>query len=179
MTDFHETLTAANWIILFLLLFSCFYTGPTFLYSILAPICVIMLMNVLLFIPIIRETQCLMYRQAEFQKKNHSLRRFTTTFSCSVLLGLTWLFGLFTLIEDLRAPFQWMFCIFNTLQGFFLFVNNVIRSDVMKKVWKDWREKRKQKKYISSKTFSGSSTLNSFEISTLRVSSEKYYNVTL
>ena len=38
-----------------------------------------------------------------------------------VLLGLTWLFGILA-IGDAKLAFQYLFCIFNTLQGFFVFI---------------------------------------------------------
>ena len=38
-----------------------------------------------------------------------------------VLLGLTWLFGILV-IDDATVAFQYLFCIFNTLQGLFVFI---------------------------------------------------------
>ena len=38
-----------------------------------------------------------------------------------VLLGLTWLFGILA-IGDAKLAFQYLFCIFNTLQGLFVFI---------------------------------------------------------
>ena len=38
-----------------------------------------------------------------------------------VLLGLTWLFGIIA-IGDAKLAFQYLFCIFNTLQGLFVFI---------------------------------------------------------
>ena len=38
-----------------------------------------------------------------------------------ILLGLTWLFGILAL-DDAKLVFQYLFCIFNALQGFFVFL---------------------------------------------------------
>ena len=42
-----------------------------------------------------------------------------------VLLGLTWLFGILA-IGDAKIAFQYLFCIFNTLQGLFVFIFFVV-----------------------------------------------------
>ena len=39
-------------------------------------------------------------------------------FSCNVLLGITWTFALLA-VGKATLYFQWLFCIFNSLQGFF------------------------------------------------------------
>ena len=53
-------------------------------------------------------------------------------FTCSVLLGITWLFGIMA-VGDLRIFFQILFCVFNSLQGFFIIIFYVLRDpDVYK-----------------------------------------------
>ncbi|CAI8057705.1 Adhesion G protein-coupled receptor L3 [Geodia barretti] len=47
------------------------------------------------------------------------------------LLGLTWVFGLFAVNEN-TVVFAWLFTIFNSLQGLFIFIFHVIRND---RVW--------------------------------------------
>ena len=42
-------------------------------------------------------------------------------FACNVLLGITWIFALLA-VGKATMYFQWLFCIFNSLQGFFVFV---------------------------------------------------------
>ena len=42
-----------------------------------------------------------------------------------VLLGLTWIFGILA-IDDAKLPIQYLFCIFNSLQGMFVFIFFVI-----------------------------------------------------
>jgi 7 transmembrane receptor (Secretin family). len=52
---------------------------------------------------------------------------------CSTLLGLTWTFGVFA-IGDVRDVFQWLFCLFNSLQGFFIFLLFVVNNEEIQKV---------------------------------------------
>ena len=42
-------------------------------------------------------------------------------------MGLGWVFGVFA-IEDASVVFQWLFTIFNSLQGFFIFVMHTLRN---------------------------------------------------
>ena len=59
-----------------------------------------------------------------------------------VLLGLTWLFGVLA-IDDAKLAFQYLFCIFNTLQGFLVFVLFCILPD---------GTRQQLKKFIRAKT---------------------------
>merc|ERR1712180_20200 len=51
---------------------------------------------------------------------------------CTVLLGITWVFGLFA-VGQLTYTFQLLFCIFNSLQGFFIFLFYTVYSEVLRK----------------------------------------------
>ena len=55
-------------------------------------------------------------------------------FSCSVLLGTTYVFGALALGE-LKLLFQAFFCIFNSLQGFFIFIFYIARNENVRKEW--------------------------------------------
>ena len=55
-------------------------------------------------------------------------------FSCNVLLGITWTFALLA-VGKATMYFQWLFCIFNSLQGFFIFVFYTLRNQDVKKAW--------------------------------------------
>ncbi|CAB4006858.1 adhesion G- coupled receptor G6-like [Paramuricea clavata] len=45
-----------------------------------------------------------------------------------VLLGLTWIFGILA-INDAKLAFQYLFCIFNSLQGFVVFIMFCVLPD--------------------------------------------------
>ena len=55
-------------------------------------------------------------------------------FACNVLLGITWIFALLA-VGKAAMYFQWLFCIFNSLQGFFIFVFYTLRNQDVKKFW--------------------------------------------
>ncbi|XP_028407271.1 deleted in malignant brain tumors 1 protein-like [Dendronephthya gigantea] len=58
-----------------------------------------------------------------------------------VLLGLTWLFGILA-IDDAKLLFQYLFCIFNSLQGTFVFIFFVIlRASTRQQLLKFFRKK--------------------------------------
>ena len=55
-------------------------------------------------------------------------------FACNVLLGITWIFALLA-VGKATMYFQWLFCVFNSLQGFFIFVFYTLRNQDVKKSW--------------------------------------------
>ena len=67
--------------------------------------------------------------------KNKKMTQARIAFACSVLLGLTWVFAILA-IGELRDFFQWLFCIFNSLQGFFIFIFYTLRSTEVRREWK-------------------------------------------
>ena len=63
-----------------------------------------------------------------------------------VLLGLTWLFGIFA-IDGAKLVFQWLFCIFNALQGFFIFLFYcVLNAGTRKRLAKQFQRKKSKEK---------------------------------
>lgn len=57
-----------------------------------------------------------------------------TAFAILCLLGVTWLFGALA-ISDARVVFEYLFCIFNSLQGFFIFFFHCVRIPEVRKQW--------------------------------------------
>ena len=55
-------------------------------------------------------------------------------FACNVLLGITWIFALLA-VGKATMYFQWIFCVLNSLQGFFIFVFYTLRNQDVKKAW--------------------------------------------
>ena len=117
--------------------FSCVIRGTAFICVTLIPVCIILMLNFILFIPVMRKVQVHMTTRSVYQNGMEEIwRRTKVTLSCTTLFGLTWIFG-FLSVADLRVPFQWLFCIFNTLQGFFLFLFHVVLN---KKITHEWRK---------------------------------------
>ena len=66
------------------------------------------------------------------KRSGMSQLRIAATFSC--ILGLTWVFGVFA-VGDGRLAFQYLFCIFNSLQGFVIFYLHVARHTDARNHW--------------------------------------------
>nr|XP_058952786.1 adhesion G-protein coupled receptor D1-like [Pocillopora verrucosa] len=84
------------------------------------------LINLVLLIRIIVEITRL--KDVSGVSETHSCRK--SLKACVVLfplLGLTWIFGILT-VTDAGLVFQYLFTIFNSLQGFFIFLFHVVRS---------------------------------------------------
>ena len=53
---------------------------------------------------------------------------------CRYISGLSWVFG-YLAISDARLPFQYIFTILNSLQGFFIFILFVVRKKKVREQW--------------------------------------------
>ena len=102
--------------------FSCRLHGVPFIVAFFTPVTLIILGNIVTFCFIIRSlltsganvTSIQSQRVSGYQQARRAL-------AIMVLLGLTWLFGILA-IGDPKVAFQYLFCIFNTLQGLSVFI---------------------------------------------------------
>ena len=62
------------------------------------------------------------------EARHEIMRRLTNGIGVLLLLGLTWLVGYFTVIEQLNLAVHVIFILLNSLQGFFIFVFYVLRQ---------------------------------------------------
>ena len=79
------------------------------------------------------------------------------------MFGLQWLFGAIT-IEEASPVFSWLFLIFSTLQGFFLFLFWVVISKEAREEWLNFfscGKRFKQKKFIPTTSRAGTGTVSS------------------
>ena len=67
------------------------------------------------------------------------------TFTCNVLLGTTWVFALLA-VGDATIFFEWLFCAFNSLQGFFIFCFYVVRDQDVRNAWLEKLTERNKKR---------------------------------
>ena len=93
----------------------------------LAPIFIIMVINVIFFIcvivVVIRHTKETAKRMKQTVTNKQILRISFSISGVLFLFGLTWLFFVLTIsVSGLRETFQILFTVFNSLQGFFVFV---------------------------------------------------------
>ena len=77
-------------------------------------------------------------RPVRKSEENNNLRQVRVGLSISVLLGLSWILAIFA-VKDAEYTFQLLFCIFNSLQGFFIFVLYAFSSAIVRKeLVKSW-----------------------------------------
>ena len=117
--------------------------GLPFYISLVIPICLILVLNTVLLVLVLRGIKNTPnnIRSSKIIDENEKESKFNLklakiTLSCSILLGLTWLFG-FLAVGELTALMQYLFCIFNSLQGFFIFIFYTLTNDEVKKEWKN------------------------------------------
>ena len=106
--------------------------GYSFYFPLLLPVSLILLVNFVVLVMVMRSLT---------QKNNASSQRQAgkmqarITFACTTLLGLTWVLGLLA-IGELTYTFQLLFTIFNSLQGFFIFVFYTLIDKPVQEEWK-------------------------------------------
>ena len=99
-----------------------------------APILLVILINFVVFILAIR---ALKHSGAlvSAEKKSTSYRRARTSIAILLLLGLTWGFGALA-VSSAQLIFDYLFCIFNSLQGFLIFYFHCLRHQEVRSQWK-------------------------------------------
>lgn len=111
----------------------CYPNGLYFVLSVLVPVCIILLVNVILFILVIHAISTGpdgKMRATDTDLVGAQLRVSTFLF---FLLGLTWIFGVFSFSD--RLFWSYLFCLTSTLQGFVLFLYFVICDPVTRTLW--------------------------------------------
>ena len=155
-----------NYLNHFLLFFSdsCFLQiGNTFYYAQLLIMGLIIVYNIVIFILVMYRITCgrkSIGSSIRSDSRAETLKRVQNAISITTLLGLTWVFGVLSLIdEQARFGFQVLFCGFNSLQGFVVFIMFCVRQKKVVLVWKDWfsfnmirASKRGKYKFTSAST---------------------------
>nr|XP_047141895.1 SCO-spondin-like isoform X3 [Hydra vulgaris] len=140
----------------------CVVRGFSFYFGILLPVCIVMAFNIVILLLTIRGIDS----NASLQNKMKSIKKVRIAFACSLLLGTTWLFAILA-VGKLKVAFQWLFCIFNSLQGFFIFLFYTLDNKKVKEQWVSflyekcgWRSKSFEITNVKQiNTDSGNSTL--------------------
>jgi len=107
----------------------CYPSGHGLAYGVILPIGLVLSVNVYLFGRIFYSVSHIQNRSLELLCEQ--FRRFVLLFS---LLGLTWIFGIFSYFE-LGLVFTFMFCVTASIQGFILFVFFVLLDKAPRDVW--------------------------------------------
>ena len=124
-------------------LISCFLSHPgAFWGAFLAPILAVMVFNIVIFIWVIvvlvRHTRGTAARKKESVSNKTIIRLMISISGVMFLFGLTWLFAILTFsAPGLRETFQALFTVFNSFQGFFIFLFFCVFSKEAREYWKE------------------------------------------
>ncbi|XP_031569695.1 uncharacterized protein LOC116304162 isoform X2 [Actinia tenebrosa] len=112
------------------------------IFAFIGPVLAVVLVNIIIFILVMRAmmTTHKMISADEIQKARVAGK------CCAVLLpllGLTWLFGVLA-IDSSTVVFLYLFAIFNSLQGFFIFIFHCLLDLQVQTAVKSWSVKRER-----------------------------------
>ncbi|PFX16922.1 putative G-protein coupled receptor 133 [Stylophora pistillata] len=117
-------------------------TENYYIWSFAGPVVVISFVNIVVFCIVVKE----MVNMTSIQSNKFS-RVKTTVKACIVLfplLGVTWLFGLLSMINSSVAS-QYIFTLLNSLQGLMIFIFHCARNSEVKLVWSSKLKRMKKR----------------------------------
>ena len=122
--------------------FSCFLKPIPIIAGILAPIGLILLFNIVIFSLVVR-TFIITSSNDNLRRNDRSLaqrklhkQRLQNALTVMTLMGLTWSIGYLNLVQSLTFPVQLVFCLLNTLQGYFIFMLYGVRQPEVRRHWR-------------------------------------------
>ncbi|XP_043106841.1 adhesion G-protein coupled receptor G2 [Puntigrus tetrazona] len=108
-----------------------------FYVAVVAYFCLVFLMNLIMFIVVMIQL-CRIKQQNPHNVQNRSgWQEMRSVAGLTVLLGLTWGFAFFAW-GPVNLPFMYLFAIFNTLQGFFIFVFHCAMKENVRRQWRTY-----------------------------------------
>ena len=129
---------SSNAYVIYFLSSSCFIGNiGVFFGAFLGPIFAILLFNAIIFVVAI--TVLTKQIRKKYATKDHANRKIAVRLMISImgvmaLFGLTWVFGALT-VREASTAFQFLFAIFNSLQGFFIFLFFCVFGKEAKTFW--------------------------------------------
>ncbi|EDO45462.1 predicted protein, partial [Nematostella vectensis] len=120
------SLSICIFVFVYFYLFSCWVSFSNGLvWTFVAPVLLISLVNFIILIRVVREmTRLQNSKSSDTSNTRQSVKACVVLFP---LLGLTWVFGVLA-VTDAGLVFQYLFTILNSLQGLLIFVLHVLRS---------------------------------------------------
>ena len=121
---------------------TCFARRKYGLVTFYAPVVICILFNILIFIRIFVSLfwKCTCGKSEEDASKANTFKRrkqlkFAVTLT--TILGIAWILGFFLIVDgDSTIWMRWLFIVFNSTQGIFIFILYVVLNDDLKKAWK-------------------------------------------
>ncbi|CAG5131282.1 unnamed protein product, partial [Candidula unifasciata] len=99
----------------------CWLKNPAFYAAFLAPVCLILLINCMAFILVVKQLASMSSIRLNKTERNSTVQRLRGAVGVVILLGLSWIFAIFA-IDQASVAFYYLFAIFNSLQGLFIFI---------------------------------------------------------
>ncbi|KAI8502470.1 hypothetical protein Bbelb_200580 [Branchiostoma belcheri] len=114
----------------------CWLQGNQLYYGFLLPVGLVLLFNSVVYIMVITKLTCGGRTKGKVDDNNSggTKQQLRIAIAVMVLVGLTWIFGFF-MIRDGGVVFSYLFCIFNSLQGFFIFIFHCLRQKEVQNLW--------------------------------------------
>ena len=137
--------------------FRCMVYGNPFYISVAAPVAAIMLANTVILVMVIFR----LHKSIKNKAMNGAARVISEAriaFVCNILLGTTWILAFFA-VGEATMIFQYLFCITNSLQGFFIFLFYVVQNQDARNAWLKALGKEPPSKSSTRET-SGNASLN-------------------
>ena len=145
---------------MFCLVFRCMVYGYAFYIAAVIPVAVILFANTVTPTKIMYN----LYQHGKIKARKSSnsegekgpmndtaliISQTRIAFACNVSLGIRWIFAILA-VGQAATHFQWLFCIFNSLHGFFIFVFYTLQNKDVKKSLK--KRGRRSTQESSSRT---------------------------
>ena len=108
--------------------------GYSFYFALLLPVALILLVNFVVLIMVMRSL--IQKNNPKISSTKSGKANVRIAFTCATRLGLTWVLGLLA-IREMTYSFQLLFAIFNSVQGFFVFVFYTLMNKDAQKEWKN------------------------------------------
>ncbi|XP_011609905.2 adhesion G-protein coupled receptor G2 isoform X3 [Takifugu rubripes] len=108
-----------------------------FYVAVVAYFCVIFLFNFIMFIVVLVQLRRMRKQNPHNSAHRTTLQDIRSVVGITLLLGLTWGFAFFAW-GPVNLAFMYLFAIFNSLQGFFIFVFHCAVKDVVRRQWRTY-----------------------------------------
>uniref|UniRef100_A0A3B4B458 Uncharacterized protein n=1 Tax=Periophthalmus magnuspinnatus TaxID=409849 RepID=A0A3B4B458_9GOBI len=108
-----------------------------FYVAVVAYYLVIFLFNIIMFVVVLVQLCRIKRQNPQNLQHRNTLQDIRSVLGITILLGLTWGFAFFAWGE-LNLPFMYLFAIFNSLQGFFIFVFHCAVKENVRRQWRTY-----------------------------------------
>ncbi|XP_070568359.1 adhesion G-protein coupled receptor G2-like [Ptychodera flava] len=113
----------------------CWLSRYPFYGAFLAPLCLVLIFNSIIYCLVVYQICGLNSKAMTANERYSYLAQLRAAIGLMVLLGLTWVFAFFA-VGQASLLFNYLFAIFNSLQGLFIFVFHCAMKAEVKAGWK-------------------------------------------